>query len=397
MTILLIGQVPLEFGGSYTTGVGNVMVNIALDLEKKKNKIVFFATNYRGSAPSRLGDGVTIVGWRQFLGFRLVQSLVFGIFNFKALRNLRASGVPFAKSYFMSRVYQQLIEDEQPEVVSVHNVISLPSLLTLVMPVQSKVVLTLHGFFLEDKASIEDGIKRGIYFHKLYECVKEADVVTTLTQEMKRDVLRCLKLDEGKVVVIPNGTSDDFRYDQSFQSFLHEKYGLERDVLTLISVGALTKRKNHLAAIRFCQANLESFNYIIVGKPGDLAEEVERAANLDSRIILVPYVPHTELYRYYSSADFFLLPSTKEGQSLVGLEALCCGLPVLVNRDIYGSMGEVGDLGNAVVGLDMNSENVEMPLKLEVEAREALSNLARRKFQWSEVGEAYLRTFRSVG
>lgn len=43
--LLVVGQISKEFGGNYTTGVSNVIINLVKPLSKDFNLVVF-ATNY---------------------------------------------------------------------------------------------------------------------------------------------------------------------------------------------------------------------------------------------------------------------------------------------------------------------------------------------------------------
>ena len=56
-------------------------------------------------------------------------------------------------------------------------------------------------------------------------------------------------------------------------------------------------------------------------------------------------VPHTEMPRYYSAADFLFLPSRYEGFNLSILEALACGLPIVVSQAAYPFVEDPASLG----------------------------------------------------
>jgi glycosyltransferase involved in cell wall biosynthesis len=63
-------------------------------------------------------------------------------------------------------------------------------------------------------------------------------------------------------------------------------------------------------------------------------------------------VPHEQMPFLYSAADFLLLPSRYEGFNLAVLEALACGLPILVSRAAYSLEEDPRGLGVVVDSSD---------------------------------------------
>ncbi|MCS6814454.1 MAG: glycosyltransferase family 4 protein, partial [Cyanobacteria bacterium] len=54
------------------------------------------------------------------------------------------------------------------------------------------------------------------------------------------------------------------------------------------------------------------------------------------RVHYLPSVPHASLQQYYSQASVLVLPSLVEGMSLVLLEAMACGIPLITTPNAAG-------------------------------------------------------------
>ncbi|WP_276598313.1 glycosyltransferase family 4 protein [Roseateles koreensis] len=159
------------------------------------------------------------------------------------------------------------------------------------------------------------------------------------------DVLRQWQVPEDRLHVMRNGV-DLQRFHPVPQAQARESLGLQGAPL-LMSVGYLIERKGHHLAIealahllpRFPQARL-----VIVGEGPErqnlqaLAEKLGVAAHLS----MPGAQPNTELYRWYSAADIFILASSREGWANVLLESMACGTPV-VATDIWGTPEVVSD------------------------------------------------------
>ncbi len=106
--------------------------------------------------------------------------------------------------------------------------------------------------------------------------------------------------------------------------------------LKIISVGRCHWVKGYDVAIDACAILAKQrvdFSYTIVagGDSEELVFQINQLG-LNSRVQIVPYLPHNQVIDYYLSSDLFLLPSHAEGIANVLLEAMACGLPVISTR-----------------------------------------------------------------
>lgn len=105
------------------------------------------------------------------------------------------------------------------------------------------------------------------------------------------------------------------------------------DTKVLVSIGELSKRKNHLLLVEM-MAELADLDIIcIIGGSG--GEEINlrkkiHELNLEKKVFLIGYVNDVQTLLFAS--DCFVLTSFQEGLPVVVMEAMAAGLPVIAGR-----------------------------------------------------------------
>lgn len=168
--------------------------------------------------------------------------------------------------------------------------------------------------------------------------VVQARQVITDSETTRAEVMAFAGLPAGKVTAVPLGVSDVFKpaADMDAAQLLH-KYGLAPRAYALC-VCTLEPRKKVaqlLAAWRLLPGSLRSaYPLVLIGGNGWLSEALQgEVAQAQARGWLhrLGYVPEADLPLLHAGAALFVYPSTYEGFGLPPIEAMACGVPVVVS------------------------------------------------------------------
>lgn len=166
--------------------------------------------------------------------------------------------------------------------------------------------------------------------------VEAAARVLTPSEFSRRAILRHYKLDERKVVVVPNAVSSSFRQveRESAAAVIEEKFGIRGPFV--LTVGDLQPRKNHLGLLHAFEETLRQHPHlphrlVFVGKETWYSNELHRAVQRSSiagRVHFTGFVEDPDLLQFYGACHLFVFPSFYEGFGLPILEAMACGRAV---------------------------------------------------------------------
>jgi glycosyltransferase involved in cell wall biosynthesis len=229
-----------------------------------------------------------------------------------------------------------------------------------------------------------------------------ARLVLTPSESTRRDVVRLLGLDPGRVRVIPYAPAPAFRPAEPDPARLAE-LGVRAPYF--LYVGTVEPRKNLARALRaFARvaAALPDHRFVIAGQRGwkyaDVLREIARP-ELSSRVTLLGYVSEDDLPLLYAGATAFVYPSLFEGFGLPVVEAMACGTPVLTSRT--SSLTEIAD-GAALLVDPLDEQALAEGLVRLAEDRDLRADLRARglarasAFTWDRTGRETALAYREV-
>jgi glycosyltransferase involved in cell wall biosynthesis len=160
--------------------------------------------------------------------------------------------------------------------------------------------------------------------------IDRADTVVCVSQSVKDFALEKLAIDEGKLLVIPNGI-DVETYKAALPIPL-EELGVASGRRMLLCVGRLHEQKGYDWLLSFAPqllAQLPEHDLVFVGEGPQRRrlEALATASGVGERIHFTGFRNDTP--RCIAAADILLLPSRWEGMPNVVLEAMACGRPVV--------------------------------------------------------------------
>ena len=171
-------------------------------------------------------------------------------------------------------------------------------------------------------------------------CANAADAVIATDSSLRPVVRTHLAVDEARLVTIPNAI-DVHRVaglaTAAAGRDLRRRAGIADDEFLLLSVGRLEENKGFhvmLEALATLGDGRPSWRWVLVGD-GPWRQELARTAagsGVGSRIMMRGREDEPTLHAWYEAAQAFVHPTLYEGSSLVTLEAMTHGLPVVASR-----------------------------------------------------------------
>lgn len=342
MKVLSFGHIPASVGGRQSSGLANVIYQLAFHgAEQEKIEMYLAATDV--FIPELKKNQLTILGWTKKM--LITHALSHPSVTLRIIANTLRCKKAFSplvsvpglllKSLFLDYAVKKIA----PDIVHLHGANSV--LYYNVLPSDVKLVVTLHGNVgcdnnlpnVETHAKIEADLCASTRLGAL--CTISSTIPLLLKNQYGRI--------EAPVHVILNAFDNSkFKYIEPVK---HEK-------LTLCTIASFSKLKGQERVLEALQKSGCDYRYLCIGhiSESDKARLLETAKDVNLEWLGVK--KPEEIRGTLAGCDYMILPSSTEGFGLVYLEAIACGVPVIIPKHL--PLALEGDILN-----DCNSIRIE--------------------------------------
>ena len=226
---------------------------------------------------------------------------------------------------------------------------------------RARVLVTKHDMTDRRYPELIFPTRRSRFFWelKVRHAIHRADLVATVSEASKRDIVRAFGLPDDRVRVVSDAVDPRFRPvgGVAASRSVIARYGIDPNRPFVLYVGGISPHKN-LETLLHAFADLagrpagSGINLVLVGDfTGDVfyssypaVQRTMAQLELGRRVVFAGFVPDEDLVHCYNLAAVLVLPSLSEGFGLPALEAMACGIPVVASN--AGALPEVvGDAG----------------------------------------------------
>ncbi len=262
------------------------------------------------------------------------------------------------------------------------------------------VICTVHSppLSYESYTGIRRFLRRISYHSLLSRGWLACDHLIGSSSQVCRDLIGTWKITPERVTYVPQGVNTEiFSPGAVGKEEAQAKFGIPSKYC--IFVGHMSTRKGPDILLK-ALAEVECHGVLVGGGP--LLKRLINLANnlgISQRVVFTGPVGKTDLVRLYAGASMFVFPSRSEGAAIAPLEAMACGLPVILS-DIPGSRDYVTPESN---GYLVGREDVEglakaIDILIKDDSSRAVMGrqsrlIALKKFSWPFVARETFKVY----
>ena len=216
-----------------------------------------------------------------------------------------------------SKEFDEYIRSHDFDIIHSHGLI--PDVLNANVSTSAKKISTLHNVMFEDYAQAYGKLQAKLYIHIHLKALRKLDMNVCCS----RSVYNAMKKYLEKITYVTNG----IKPIEVNSNVSREELDLPNDVLVFIYSGVLTNRKNVELLIQdFVSCHNEN-EYLLIMGDGPTRKQCEDYA--DSHVKFLGFQKNP--VSYYNLSDIYISASKSEGFSISVLEALSCGLGLMLS------------------------------------------------------------------
>lgn len=234
--------------------------------------------------------------------------------------------------------------------------------LILCMKKKQKCAFVCH-LYIGEKGKLIEGYKDNIWERRVLS-IPNLQIIA-VGNAMKSRINREMNITDSNIHVIVNGTKIKKAINNDLKTISQRKEKENKKVL--LCSGSLQARKNQIQIVKALQYVrkdiLENISIIFVGKilkKDDYGKRIEdeiRNNNYEDIVKIVGAVESEEMNKVYLGTDGLIMTALAEGVSLVALEAITFGKPVIMFSD-NETAADVNDEQAVILIKDHSDESV---------------------------------------
>lgn len=270
----------------------------------------------------------------------------------------------------------------------------------------SRRIITIYDLtFTKYPGYVDSVVQR--YEKRLKQCLKWTDLVLTISESSKRDVVEYLGVDPQRVYVTPLASrySSDYLAEEQSKR-LKASIDYDFSIPYLLFVSTIEPRKNITSIIaafnRLKQKHKIEHHLVLIGRKGWHYEPIFAAIEnspWNNQIHHLDYLSDELVALFYSKADAFVYPSHYEGFGLPVLEAMTLGTPVITSNT--SSLPEVAGDAALLIDPDDSTSLADAILKVisESQLREKLISKGKERaklYSWERTAKETLKAYKSL-
>ena len=261
---------------------------------------------------------------------------------------------------------------------------------------KTKSLVTIHDLIFMRYPQFFPWIDRKVYILKYRHAIQNSDIVISIGQQTKQDLMEFLQVPEEKIKIIHQACHPSFYVKTKTKLKLPEQY--------ILYVGALEERKNVITLVKAFTHLKDSIPHklLLVGEGKEYKRKIQKEISnysLSDRIEILSQVSSQELPGIYQKADLFVYPSFFEGWGIPNTEALFSGVPVITSKGscLHESAGPHS------LYIDPHSfEDLAEKMKrvlFDEGLKKTMSSQGRiyaKQFHWSETSQKLMNLYQSL-
>ncbi|MBO2943794.1 glycosyltransferase family 4 protein [Paenibacillus sp. F411] len=221
--------------------------------------------------------------------------------------------------------------------------------------------------------------------------------VIAVSEQVKQELIHSAKINENKITVVPNGVDLNEFYPRCV---VRSEFGLHNERIYALFAGDLKSKRKNLETVLMSIARTEQIELLVLGYVDKspyplLAEQL----GIKHRVHFLGY--RGDIAEIMSLSDLFIFPSRYEPFSLVILEAMATGLPVITSN-CCGVVELLSSHSAAILEEPDDVDSLVRVLNELLDDRTKLHNMAlearnvAKNNSWEIMSEKYMYLFNKV-